>query len=219
MTDYVPDSFDWRDKNVVTPVKNQGACGSCWAFSCIGSVESQYAIKNQRLALFSEQQLVDCDDRSFGCAGSMGIDYPFLYLMEKGGLLESDYPYIGMDGVCQYKQEKVQVKLSGCRSLVVNGDEEKLKALIYKYGPASIAVAASELKSYRGGIVSDYTCYDYSVNHAVLLVGYGSEGGVPYWIVKNSWGSEWGENGFFRMQRGVNCLNLLVAEPVQAIVE
>ncbi|XP_026726729.1 uncharacterized protein LOC113493107 [Trichoplusia ni] len=198
-----PESFDWRDHNGVTPVKNQLTCGSCYAFSSIGNIESQYLIKNKQALDLSEQQVVDCDRRNGGCSGGM-MSSVFRSIIEAGGIAsEGDYPYIGGEGNCAFDASKVAVKLAGCHSYNLTS-QEKVKQLLHQYGPISIAIKADSLMLVdENNVIPDSVCDQGSVNHAVLLVGYGTEG-EPHWIVKNSWGTKKTDDGYFKMQRGEN---------------
>ncbi|CAG9566500.1 unnamed protein product [Danaus chrysippus] len=198
-----PAAFDWRDRGVVSRVKDQGQCGSCWAFSTIGNVESVNAIKHGNLVELSEQQLVDCDSDNQGCQGG----YPekaLQYLVSNGAISEQSYPYVGMAQSCQYNSGSVVVRLSNVEK--VNLPEQQIVDMLYSTAPLSIIIAAQALSSYSGGIIVNECAVSQQLDHAVLLVGYGNEGGVDFWLVKNSWGSNWGEGGYFRIQRGVNCL-------------
>ncbi|CAH0726215.1 unnamed protein product, partial [Brenthis ino] len=210
------DKFDWRDKNVVSEVKDQGQCGSCWAFSAIGNLESVNAIKTGSIQELSEQQLVDCDTGSddFGCMGGIPNE-ALVYLKSKGSISEADYPYTQNDGTCQYNASKVAVQPTDCEALKV--DEDGLAKKLQQIAPLSIAIDATVLHNYQNGIIQGANCNGQDLDHAVLLVGFGEENGVKYWSVKNSWGANWGENGYFRLQRGVNCL-LLTEAVVTAVM-
>ncbi|KAL0849603.1 hypothetical protein ABMA28_013862 [Loxostege sticticalis] len=202
VTSDFPESFDWRDHNVVTRVKDQGDCGSCWAFSAIGCLESQYALRYNKLKEFSEQQLVDCDDDDFGCEGGLMED-AFLWLINNGGVMsEEDYPYSGKDDMCQFNETKVQTTIYECGRIDGNNETLLAKQLVHS-GPLAIGINADAIGFYNGGIVDH--CHSHKMNHGVLLVGYGEEKGTPYWIVKNSWGPDWGEDGYFRIIRNKNC--------------
>lgn len=199
-----PESWDWREKGVVSQVKNQGMCGSCWAFSAVGNIESQYAIKKNSSVIFSEQQLVDCDKVDQGCNGGLMED-AFKYVEGTSGLmLSSDYAYTGKEGSCKYDSSKAVAKVTGYK-FAGTEDESQIKQLLYENGPLAIAINATPLQFYIFGIFNpwfNWMCNPKSINHGVLLVGYGVKGDKAYWIVKNSWGSGWGEKGFFRIIAG-----------------
>ncbi|KAJ8729142.1 hypothetical protein PYW08_000723 [Mythimna loreyi] len=198
-----PESFDWRQHNAVTKVKDQGLCGSCYAFSTSGNIEGQYAIKHGSLIELSEQQTVDCDSNSYGCEGGL-MTTAFRSIIQQGGIeSEADYPYKARQQSCQFAPGKAVVRLTDCNLYNIRS-QEKLKQLLYKNGPIAIAVQASNFQVYNGGIMSDETCDSGQVNHAVLLVGYGTENGIPFWTIKNSWGLSFGEQGYIRIQRGEN---------------
>jgi len=198
----VPENWDWRDHGAVSHVKNQGYCGSCWAFSAVANIEGQFAIKNERIETFSEQQLVDCDPVDHGCNGGL-MDHAFSYLRKIGGL-ESDetYPYTGISNNCNFDLSKVDVKVTGFQDISQN--EEEIKKVLYENGPLSIAVNATPFHWYSGGIYRPTirNCNPRDLNHGVTLVGYGVEDGVNFWTIKNSWGTRWGESGYIRLERG-----------------
>ena len=196
----LPDKIDWREHNVVTPVKNQGMCGSCWSFSATGAMEGAWAIKNKNLISFSEQQLVDCsgsygDD---GCDGGL-MDYAFLYAIDNGICSEDDIPYKGNEGNC--KSCENPISMVSCVD-VTPKNQIHLKEAV-SYGPVSVSIEAdtSIFQSYKNGIISSVGCGT-NLNHGVLIVGYGAEtDGTMYWIVKNSWGPEWGDSGYVKIAR------------------
>lgn len=196
-----PDSYDFRDVGAVTEVRNQGQCGSCWAFSAIGNVESLNILKNKDSSLLSEQQLVDCDSQDYGCNGGL-MDNAFQYLKQYGVMTEESYKYTAYDGNCKYNKKKVSVEVTGFRDIESN--EERIKEVLFENGPLSIAVNATPFQFYNKGILrpTKNNCNPQQLNHGVLLVGYGSENGVNYWIIKNSWSTEWGEDGYIRLERG-----------------
>ncbi|CAG9566496.1 unnamed protein product [Danaus chrysippus] len=199
-----PDQFDWRKKGVVTSVKNQGNCGSCWAFSASGNVESINAIKTGKLIDVSEQQLVDCDKQDGGCDGG----YPWnamRYFRESGAMSLKSYPYVATSENCRYDSSEVLIRLKDYKH-ITKLSEDQIKQHLYNIGPLSIDITSSSLASYTSGILIEECHSSIDIDHAVLLVGYGKENGVDYWIVKNSWSHDWGEKGYFRMKRGVNCL-------------
>lgn len=201
------DSLDWREKGVVNEIKNQYTCGSCWAFSAIQAAESAYAIKTGTLLSLSEQNLVDCVDTCEGCNGGL-MDASYTYVIEhQGGKFntESEYWYISFQESCYFdKYEKV-----GSISSYVNiteGDEDDLAAKVEAYGPAAVAIDASSLwfQLYFSGIYDNSGCSSTELDHGVGCVGFGSESGTQYWIVRNSWGTYWGESGYVRMIRKNN---------------
>jgi C1A family cysteine protease len=197
---HTPDHVDWVKEGAVTPVKNQAMCGSCWAFSTTGSIEGINAIKTGKLVSLSEQELVDCDtSKDQGCSGGL-MDFAFQFVVDIGGLdTERDYAYWGVDGTCdQLKEKRKTVSIDGFED-VPKSDEGALRKAVSQQ-PVSVAICASQLQFYFNGIV-DSCCKD--LDHGVLAVGYGSEGDNPYWLVKNSWGSAWGEQGYFRLSRDV----------------
>jgi cathepsin F len=198
----VPASWDWREHAAVGAVKDQGQCGSCWAFSTVGNLEGLYAIKNKKQLSFSEQQLVDCDKIDSGCNGGL-MENAYKYIQQAGGLeLSSEYKYTARGSSCKFDKKKSAVNVTGYTT--VGQDEEEIKAFLQTTGPLAIALNAEPLQFYNGGIVdSDASeCDPSALDHGVTLVGYGSENGQDFWIVRNSWGSGWGENGYFRMARG-----------------
>jgi cathepsin F len=204
-----PENFDWREKGVVSEVKNQGSCGSCWAFSAIGNIESQLAIKTSKVTLLSEQELVDCDKVDLGCNGGMMED-AYKYLETSGVVSEAAYPYKGRDQTCQVSGKEVVAKVTGYHYAGTQ-DETQLKQLLFENGPFAIAINATPLQFYFWGIFNpwfEFLCRPDSLNHGVLLVGYGIEGSTPYWIVKNSWGAHWGEKGYFRIISGKGACGL-----------
>jgi len=189
----LPDSIDWRKKDAVTPVKDQGQCGSCWSFSSTGVLEGFYAIKNSKLLSFSEQQIVDCDTNDYGCMG--GWPYQAIAYAGKNGLEgEDDYPYTAQDGKCQYEKDKA-TKINTGYTFVKASDVTALKTALVK-GPVSVAIEADEevFQSYSSGVIKS-DCGS-SLDHAVLVVGYKTIKGVEAWIVKNSWGTSWGVSGY-----------------------
>ncbi|KAJ8984257.1 hypothetical protein NQ317_007489 [Molorchus minor] len=201
----IPESFDWRQQGAVVPVKDQGYCGSCWAFSSTGALEAQYFFKTGRLVSISEQNLVDCDQRNAGCDGG-DMTYAYEYVHENDGIdTETSYPYEGEDGRCRYQVDGNVTSTNGY-VYIAEGNEEHLKEAIATKGPIAVAMDASfdSFSYYAGGIYYESSCSTYDLDHAVLAVGYGSENGEDYWIIKNSWGTSWGEDGYFRILRGDN---------------
>jgi cathepsin L len=196
------DSLDWRSKNAVTPVKDQAQCGSCWAFSTTGSMESTVFLATQTLPSLSEQELVDCAGSSGnqGCNGGL-MDDAFTWIIKNGGLgSEESYPYTARDGTC--KKVASVAKISGYTD--VKGETDLMSAINMK--PVSIAVNAQPWQTYRSGVFSG--CRTKQLDHGVLLVGYGTDGSQDYWLIKNSWGASWGEQGYIRMVRGKDMCGL-----------
>lgn len=204
----LPASVDWRDEGKVSIVKDQGSCGSCWAFSTTGAVESAWAIANpdSEMQLFSESQLVDCatgEWLSSGCNGGWyywAYDYLRSYKLET----EADYPYTPSDQACAYDASKGVTNVSSysCVSdLGTGGTRTAIQAAIAQ-GPSNVAVAAGNqyFQTYTGGVLSSTKCPTF-IDHAILAVGYGqTETGTEYYIVKNSWGADWGEEGYIRIE-------------------
>ena len=215
-----PDAFDWRDKGLVTPVRDQGSCGSCWAFSTLANLEGLYYKLRGKVVDLSEQMLVDCDTFDSGCNGGL-MEYALEWIKENGIETEEDYPYTGYKGTCQADPSKyIDMKVTGWKKLGSSTstwspvDEDEMKEFLYETGPLSIALNANPLQTYTGGIIykTSSQFHTSGINHAVTLVGYGHDDASDkdYWIVKNSWGQNWGENGYFRIKRGsgtcgVNC--------------
>jgi cathepsin L len=206
-----PDSLDWRDQGVVQVVKDQGQCGSCWAFGAIGAEESMFAINLGTLYNLSEQNLVDCDILDSGCnGGSAENAYEYVLDFQDGYFAtEIEYPYTGTDGNCYYSESSMSdsAYLYNYGWIANPGDESNLLAIIAEYGPAACAIDASlgSFQQYQSGIYNDPTCSSTDLDHEVLNVGYGADdSGTQYWIIKNSWGTGWGELGYIRMSRNKN---------------
>ncbi|KAK9883491.1 hypothetical protein WA026_001664 [Henosepilachna vigintioctopunctata] len=196
-----PESIDWREKGVVTEVKYQGDCGSCWAFSATGAIEAQMAITKGNLVSLSEQNLVDCSITfaNKGCRGGFP-HFAFNYVKERGIVSEKDYPYRGVVGNCDLEGKQLVTKLSSF-VILPREDDEALKEAIVTQGPISVCVDSSEaFNFYSSGIFSG-PCSNIEINHAVLAVGYGNENGQEYYIIKNSMGANWGEQGYMKLSR------------------
>lgn len=193
----IANDIDWVSKGAVTPVKDQGRCGSCWAFSATAAIESYAKLSGKYgLEVLSAQQINSCDKRDGGCNGG-NTETAYEYVKGAGGIeRNSDYPYTsggGSTGSCKFQSSKIAVTISGYHS--VSRGESALKNALNE-GPASLCLAASSWQSYRGGILS--RC-DNQVDHCVQGTGYS---GSSYWRIRNSWGTRWGESGFIRLAQG-----------------
>ena len=199
----IPASVDWVAAGAVTPVKNQGQCGSCWSFSTTGAVEGAHFLKTGELVSLSEQQLVDCSTAqgNDGCNGGL-MDYAFEYIIANGGLTtEANYPYTATDGICnKTAAHQVAATISSYQDVTPNS-EAALEAAIAQQ-PVSVAVEAdqSSFQFYSSGVMT--AACGTQLDHGVLAVGYGTLGSQAYYKVKNSWGADWGMNGYILLGRG-----------------
>jgi len=200
----VRSEVDWRTDGYVTPVKNQGQCGSCWAFATTGSLEGAHFKQTGDLVSLSEQQLVDCSTRNLGCNGGI-VDWAFQYIQKHGITSEEQYPYKGRQGHCHFHADTTAATLSTWKD-IRRGSESDLQAAVSQQGPVAVAIDAGHrgFQMYKHGIYYDSYCSHERLNHAVLAVGYGTESDGQYWIVKNSWGTGWGDQGYIKMAKGRN---------------
>ena len=197
---------DWRKKGAVTKVKDQGDCGSCWAFSSTGSLEGQYFLKMKQLFSLSEQNLVDCSDDygNLGCDGGQQ-ECAFDYVKYNRGIdMEMSYPYEAKDGQCRFTSTYIGARVTGYTKIQATNERSLMEA-VYTIGPISVSIDASKnsFMHYNSGVYYEPLCLSSarSLDHAVLVVGYGTHNGQDYWLVKNSWGEDWGMDGYIMMAR------------------
>jgi len=192
-----PTTFDWRSKGAVSPVKNQGQCGSCWAFSATENIESVYKIAGNAMPNLSPQQIVDCDKDCYGCGGGWPFK-AFNYVARVGGQdTEPSYPYTGRDGTCKFKTNTIGAKIKGYHTIARN--EQTIQSALTTTSPFSVCVDASKWSQYRGGVMKSTQC-GRGIDHCVQLVGYDASANPPYWLVRNSWGTGWGEQGYIKLE-------------------
>eukprot|EP00347_Sterkiella_histriomuscorum_P006586 403352207 len=201
----LPASVDWRTSGAVSSVKNQGQCGSCYSFTALASIESAMKIaKGGVMQDYSEQQLVDCTATAyygnFGCGGG-NMNQCFKYLQQYKLMNESVYPYAGVKKACAYNATKGTLVVKSYTNVAQNDPDAHMAAVALKPVSIALSAATSTFQFYKSGIISSTACGT-TVNHAVLLIGYGKDAlGTPYWLIKNSWGASWGESGFVRIKR------------------
>jgi cathepsin L len=199
------DIVNWVEKGAVTGVKNQGQCGSCWSFSATGSVEGAHFLKTNSLVSLSEQDLVDCStaEGNEGCNGGL-MDDAFQYIIDNKGIdTEASYPYRATGpNTCQFKANSIGATISSFVD-VTSGSEADLMTAVEKIGPVSVAIDASHdsFQMYSSGVYYEPACSPNQLDHGVLAVGYGTSGSSDYWLVKNSWGTDWGMQGYIQMSR------------------
>ena len=218
----IPETKDWREENVVTPVKNQGDCGSCYAFSAVSSMTSMLAIRSRELVALSEQQVIDCSGPwgNNACDGGTPQDV-FQYAHDTAGLLlDIDYPYTGTRGVCKANYTLAVAHVDGWER-VKKYSEQDLKWAVGLIGPVSVGVDAGErsFQFYKSGVYSDPMCMTSRIDHAVVVVGYGTtDKGIDYWIVRNSWGEMWGMEGYYWLARNKQNMCGVASQAVFPIV-
>ena len=195
-----PASVDWRSSGAVGPVRNQGSCAGCYAFSSAAAMESIYKIKTGQLLQFSPQQIIDCSTgfRNKGCSGGL-MTYSFNYLQSNKMMKESSYPFTGKGGACKYNAANGVVNTVGYTSLAKTHDA-LMNAVAQQPVSAGVNMNSSAFMNYKSGIISTAACGT-TMNHAILVVGYGTENGTPYWLIKNSWGTGWGQAGYAKILR------------------
>jgi len=199
----LPATFDWNNKGgVVTPVKNQGQCGSCWDFSATETIESVWAQAGNGLQVLSEQQTVDCDTTDQGCNGGWPYD-AYQYVISAGGVeSESSYPYTAEDGTCAFNAANVVAKISSWQYVTQSQDEAAMQQFLYSNSPISICVDASTWSSYNGGVITTSSGCGDSLDHCVQATGWSQQSGMTVWNVRNSWGTDWGNSGYIWVQLG-----------------
>ncbi|KAL3534314.1 hypothetical protein ACH5RR_002775 [Cinchona calisaya] len=214
----VPSTMDWRKKGAVTGIKDQGQCGCCWAFSAVAAMEGIHQLKTGKLISLSEQELVDCDTNGEdqGCNGGL-MDDAFNFIISNNGLTtEANYPYQAVDGTCNTNKEANHVaKITGFEDVPANNEAALLKAVAHQ--PVSVAIDASgsAFQFYKNGVFTGDCGTE--LDHGVTAVGYGTSSDcTKYWLVKNSWGTRWGENGYIRMQRDIDAQEGLCGIAMQA---
>jgi len=214
----LPTNFDWTGQGAVTPVKNQEQCGSCWAFSTIANIEGVHFLAKQKLVSLSEQQLVSCSTTDYGCEGG----WPFWALTDMlaspyNGRIDTEkgFPYVsgdGDNGVCKFGTSDVGASITAYKSYCTEQtavcQETEMQQLLVTYGPLSVCLDAGPMQYYQGGIDNPTDCDPDAIDHCVTIVGYGVQSGTPFWRIKNSWGTDWGENGFYRLIRGTGACGI-----------
>jgi cathepsin F len=197
------DTYDWRTKNMVTALKNQEQCGSCWAFSATEQIESVWAIAGKTIVDLAPQQIVDCDKTCYGCNG--GWSYlAFQYVIQAGGMEpESDYPYKAVDGTCKFNKADVAAHISGWKyvSKVAGDENSTMLPFVYETAPISVCVDAASWQLYKSGVLK--TCGQ-SIDHCVQITGFSTQDGEEVWNVRNSWGADWGVDGYIYVPRNKN---------------
>jgi len=221
-TGAAPAAFDWRSRKAsITPVKDQGSCGSCWAFAVTEDVESHRFLSGKPQVRLSPQQIVDCDTSNWGCGGGWpGTAYN--YIINAGGLqTNKTYPYTSgktnNQGTCKFNKSLAKGFVKSWTFVSKAGalNEAQMLQDLWTYGPMTVCVSATNWGYYRGGVFS--SAGGSALDHCVQLIGYGDASGVPYWTIRNQWGAYWGENGYMRLRRGANQA-LIATYALRAIV-